>query len=116
MTIEDVLEEIVGEIRDEYDDEEPETRREGSDKFWVAGRVTLEDLSEMTDHRFERDGVTTVGGLVYDALGRVPIAGEQVVIEGFKVVVEQVRKRRVERVYLERLPVEPDDDRAGADA
>ena len=116
VTIEDVLEEIVGEIRDEYDDEEPETRREGAGKFWVAGRVTLEDLSEMTGHRFERDDVTTLGGLVYDLFGRVPVAGEQVVVEGFKLVVEQVRKRRVERVYLERLLAEADDHQRDDDA
>jgi putative hemolysin len=113
VTIEDVLEEIVGEIRDEYDDEEPETRREGNDKFWVTGRLTLEDLSELTGHRFEREDVTTVGGLVYDLFGRVPASGDEMPVEGYRLVVEQVRKRRVERVYLERTAPPAADDAHG---
>ncbi|HVE79743.1 MAG TPA: hemolysin family protein [Gemmatimonadaceae bacterium] len=102
VTIEDILEEIVGEIRDEYDVEEPEVVSEEGRRFWVSGRVTLDELSELVDHDFRREGVTTVGGLMFDVLGRVPRAGESLFIGGFRVVVEQVRRRRVERVYFER--------------
>ena len=105
VTIEDVLEEIVGEIRDEYDvgEREIEEGHEGG-RYWVSGRLSLHELSEVLGHDFEREDVTTVGGLVYEELGRVPRAGEELVIGGFRVVVERVRRRRIERVYFERLP------------
>ncbi len=104
VTIEDVLEEIVGEIRDEYDEEEPPVEQEGDERFWVSGRLNLTDLSDLLGVDFRRDDLTTVGGLLYDAFGRVPRNGESRIIGGFKVVVERVRRRRIERVYFERLP------------
>jgi putative hemolysin len=103
VTIEDILEEIVGEIRDEHDVEEGDVEHEHGRRFWVAGRVTLDDLGELLGHDFDLEGVTTVGGLVYTLLGRVPRAGEELVHDGFRIVVERVRRRRVERVYFERL-------------
>jgi putative hemolysin len=104
VTLEDVLEEIVGEIHDEYDvQEEPEIEREGNDRFWVNGRVTLDDLSATLGARFEHEEVSTVGGLVYAELGRVPRPGEELIIGGFRVVVENVVRRRIHRVYFERL-------------
>jgi CBS domain containing-hemolysin-like protein len=102
VTIEDVLEEIVGEIRDEYDQEEPAIEQEGRERYWVSGRVTLADLSELLGKDLQREDLTTVAGLVYDAFGRVPRAGESKRIDGYKVVVERVRRRRIERVYFER--------------
>jgi putative hemolysin len=102
VTIEDVLEEIVGEIRDEYDVEEPPVEQEGNTRYWVSGRLSLSDLSELLAHDFQRDDLTTVAGLLYDAFGRVPRAGESTAIDGFKVVAERVRRRRIERVFFER--------------
>jgi Mg2+/Co2+ transporter CorC len=54
-------------------------------------------------HSFRRDDVSTVGGLIYEVLGRVPKAGEELFLDGFRVVVEKVVRRRVQRVFLERL-------------
>jgi len=110
VTIEDVLEEIVGEIRDEYDEEEPSIRQEGREHFWVAGQVTLADLSELLGTDFQRQGLTTVAGLVYDAFGRVPRPGETKQLDGFRVVVERVRRRRIERVYFERTVPAPEQE------
>jgi putative hemolysin len=103
VTIEDILEEIVGDIRDEHDIEEEDVEHEHGQRFWVAGRVTLDDLSALVGREFDLEGVTTVGGLIYTLLGRVPRAGEQIEYGGFRIVVEQLRRRRVERVYFERL-------------
>jgi putative hemolysin len=103
VTIEDILEEIVGEIHDEYDDEEPEVEQEEGRRFWVAGRLTLDELSELLGQDFSQHDVATVGGLVYEAFGRVPRPGEAVSIGAYKLVVERVRRRRIERVYFERL-------------
>jgi CBS domain containing-hemolysin-like protein len=111
VTIEDILEEIVGEIRDEYDVETPEIEQEGSTCYWVAGRVSIDELSDRLNADFDVEDVTTVGGLVYTLFGRVPRAGESVTRGGFRIVIERVRKRRIERVYFERLdPVNVGDD------
>ena len=102
VTIEDILEEIVGEIRDEYDDEDPPIEQRDGRRYWVSGRVPVHELAEALNHEFEHDDSTTVGGLIYERLGRVPRAGEQLTVDGFRVVVERVVRRRVERVYFER--------------
>jgi magnesium and cobalt exporter, CNNM family len=111
VTIEDILEEIVGEIRDEYDVEEPEIVQDGSTRYWVAGRVSLDELSDRLSTDFDVEDVATVGGLVYTLFGRVPKAGESVTRAGFRIVIERVRRRRIERVYFERVAkVEPSED------
>ena len=103
ITIEDILEEIVGEIRDEYDVEEPQIQQEGTDRFWISALVPLDDVAERLDVDFGVEDVTTVGGLVYALLNHVPKSGESLVHAGFRIVVERVRRRRIERVYFERL-------------
>jgi CBS domain containing-hemolysin-like protein len=103
ITIEDILEEIVGEIRDEYDIEEPPIEQEGPSRYWVSGSVTLDELSERINVDFGVDDVTTVGGLVYALFGRVPRSGDALIRSGVRIVVERVRRRRIERVYFERL-------------
>jgi putative hemolysin len=103
VTIEDILEEIVGEIRDEYDVEESDIKQWGPARFWVSGRVPVDEISERLDVDFGVEDVTTVGGLVYGLFGRVPKSGESINHSGFRIVVERVRRRRIERVYFERL-------------
>ena len=102
ITIEDVLEEIVGEIRDEYDEDEPRVEVEGDWRFWVSGRLTLDELSELVREDLRHEQVETIAGLVYEVLGRVPKAGEELQVKSFRIVVERVVRRRIERVYLER--------------
>jgi CBS domain containing-hemolysin-like protein len=107
VTIEDILEEIVGEIRDEYDVEEAEIEQDGDDRFWVLGRVSIDELSERLGADKSHDEVSTVGGLVYELFGRVPKNGDAITYGNFRIVVERVRRRRIERVYFERMePVE----------
>jgi len=106
VTIEDILEELVGEIRDEYDDEERLVESEEDVRFWVTGRLTLDDLSAALGYDFARDDVSTVGGLVMELLGRVPRAGESLTVGPFKVIVERVVRRKIERVYLERIAID----------
>lgn len=103
VTLEDVLELIIGDIQDEGDVELPDVEREDGGRLWVAASVTLDALSELTDRDWTRGDVTTVGGLVMEILGRVPKAGESLQLSGYKLVVERVVRRRVERVYLEPL-------------
>ncbi len=112
VTIEDILEEVVGEIDDEHDLEAQRQFESRNDReFWVTGRVTLDELSDTLGVEITSDEVGTVGGLIMERLGRVPRAGEQLMIDGFRVVVEQVRRRQVLRVYFERMiPLVPDAD------
>src|SRR6185436_15292690 len=94
ITLEDILEEIIGEIRDERDvDTAPAIRNEGT-RYWVDGRVTLDELSVALGSTFEHPEVSTVGGLIYSVLGHVPRAGEELTLDGFRVVVEGVERRR----------------------
>lgn len=109
VTLEDVLELIIGDIQDEGDAELPDVEREEGDRYWVAAGVTLDELSELTGQDFRRGDVTTVGGLVMELLGRVPRAGESLVVGGYRLVVERVVRRRIERVYLEPLVTVPEE-------
>ena len=115
VTIEDILEEVVGEIDDEHDVEAERQYESRNDReFWVTGRVTLDELSETLGVDITSDEVGTVGGLIMERLGRVPRAGEQLMIAGFRVVVEQVRRRQVLRVYFERkIPLIRDAESSG---
>lgn len=113
VTLEDVLELIVGDIRDEGDVERPDVERAEGGKLWLASNVTLDALSDLTGEDVRRGDVTTIGGLVMDLLGRVPRAGEELVIGSHRLVVERVVRRRIERVYLEPLvavPASEDDE------
>ncbi|HYT70480.1 MAG TPA: hemolysin family protein [Gemmatimonadales bacterium] len=104
ITLEDILEEIVGEIRDEHDVETPPAIRREGDRYLVDGRASLEELSQALGRTFAHPDVSTVGGLIYSALGRVPRTGEELTLDGFRVVVERVDRRRVTRVCFERQP------------
>jgi CBS domain containing-hemolysin-like protein len=108
VTLEDVLEEVVGDIYGEYDaHDQPPVEQEGDDKFWVKGSFSLADLSSLVGVEIVGEEVSTVGGLVYAELGHVPSPGEELRIDGFRVVVEQVHRRRITRVYFERSSREP---------
>ena len=74
-----------------------------SEKAPAYAGSTVDELSELLGTDFAREDVTTVGGLVYELFGRVPHNGESVVSGGYRIVVERVRRRRIERVYFERL-------------
>jgi CBS domain containing-hemolysin-like protein len=76
-------------------------------RYWVSGLLPLDELSERLDVDFGIEDVTTVGGLVYALFDRVPKSGESLTHAGFKIVVERVHGRRIERVYFARLEPVP---------
>jgi putative hemolysin len=107
VTLEDILEQIVGEIQDEYDTDEVAPIQVVSEDHWrVEGGVALSELESVLGHSFDRDDVSTVGGLVLAEFGRVPRSGESIDVEGYRLVVEHVVRRRVKRIALHRPPVE----------
>ncbi|WP_430333151.1 hemolysin family protein [Rhodococcus sp. ACT016] len=108
VTIEDVIEEIVGEIADEYDtDETPPVEDLGDGTYRVSARLPVEDLGELFDVGIDNDEVETVGGLLGYELGRVPLPGSEVVTAGLRLRGEggaDVRGRvRISTVYVERV-------------
>jgi CBS domain containing-hemolysin-like protein len=107
VTLEDILEQIVGEIQDEYDTDEVAPIQVVSEEQWrVEGGVALSELESALGHGFGRDDVSTVGGLVLAEFGRVPRSGESIDVEGFRLIVEHVVRRRVKRIGVYRAPVE----------
>ena len=103
ITLEDILEQIVGEIQDEYDtDEVAPIQRVSEAHLRVQGGVALAELEAELGHDFGREDVSTVGGLVLAEFGRVPRAGERLNLDNFEVTVEQVLRRRVRRVSVRR--------------
>jgi putative hemolysin len=118
LTIEDLLEEIVGEIQDEYDTEEPMIVRLSEDEARVDGRADVDDLAEIFDIELsleDEDEYDTVGGLVYHRIGGVPSPGDVVEVDGLTLTVESIDGRRVGKVLVvRRRPEEgelrPDED------
>ncbi len=112
VTIEDVLEEIVGEITDEYDVEAPLVDELPDGSLRVSARLHLDELSERLDVELEDDDVDTVGGLLAKHLGRVPIPGAQVWLHGIELTAEsaQGRRNRIGTVLVRRAAAEPDDE------
>jgi CBS domain containing-hemolysin-like protein len=107
VTLEDILEQIVGEIQDEYDtDEVAPIQIVREDQWRVEGGVALSELESALGHSFDRDDVSTVGGLVLAEFGRVPRSGEAIDVEGYRLVVEHVVRRRVKRIAVHRPAVE----------
>jgi putative hemolysin len=102
VTIEDLLEEIVGEIRDEYDVEVDSITDEGNGVFVVSGKVDVDKVADRLDVEIEGEGFETVGGYLLSHLGRVPAVGERFDIDGLNVEVLEAERRRVNKVRLRR--------------
>jgi CBS domain containing-hemolysin-like protein len=98
VTLEDILEEIVGEIRDEYDEEEQMFRKLDENAYLVNGKLDIDDLSDLLGTEIEGEGFETVGGLIYQALGRIPHQGEEVIVEDVRFIVSKVLGKRIVRV------------------
>jgi len=105
ITLEDILEQVVGEIHDEYDVDEVEpVVTVDADTFRVLGGVALTELEALFHQDLGHEDVSTVGGLVLAQLGRVPRAGDEVRVGEVELRVEQVSRRRVRRVLARRVP------------
>ncbi len=102
VTIEDLLEEIVGEIRDEYDVESEPIVDEGNGNFVFGGTVGVDDVSSRLDVEIERQGFATVGGYLLSRFGRVPRVGETLSVDGLWVEILEAESRRVQRVRMRR--------------
>ncbi len=107
VTLEDIVEEILGEIQDEYDDAEESPYEElSTNEFIFLGRVDLDDFNEIVHAELPKEDADTLGGYIYSRLGRVPTAGESVEVDNMQLTVEQVIGRRIRKVRVLGLQAE----------
>ena len=103
VTLEDIIEEIFGEIQDEYDEEELPYRRLENGDYVFQGRIDLDDFNEIMDCDLPNDEADTLGGYIYTRLGQIPIAGESLTQDDLTLTVELVSKRRIRKVRAQRI-------------
>jgi putative hemolysin len=104
VTVEDLVEELVGEIRDEYDVEAEPVVAEGDDTFVFSAKVDIDELTERLGVDIEREGFETIGGYLMSRLGRVPAPGEHLAFDGLVIDVLEAERRRVLKVRIRREP------------
>ena len=102
VTVEDLLEEIVGEIRDEYDVESDTVVEESDGSFVFSGKVSIDEVRERLEVEIEREGFETLGGYLLSYLGRMPYVGETFEVDDLAVQVLEVERRRITKVRVRR--------------
>jgi putative hemolysin len=112
VTLEDLLEEIVGEITDEYDSEEPQVEPAGDGRYRVNARLPVDELNEILEVELPDEEWDTVGGLMMAVLGHLPHQGERVDFEGLRFTAERVQGRRIAKVLVERVDPSPATERS----
>ena len=110
VTMEDLLEEIVGEITDEYDVEEPTVERLPNGSLRAPGRTPIDEVNELLDVELPEDEWDTVGGLVFNTLGHVPVEGECVTVEELEFCAERIQGPRIVSVIITRLTAREERD------
>ena len=103
ITIEDLLEEIVGEIQDEFDIVESLSEMLSEDEAMMDARISLDEVNEVFDSRLEGDGFDTLGGLLYHQLGRIPSPGDEAQVDGLSIRVISTLGRRIKKVRVARM-------------
>ena len=101
VTMEDLLEEIVGEILDEYDEPPEHPEREGTDLVIVPGNTDISELNERYGLNVSDEDYTTIGGFVFGALGRLPVVGDRVTAGGAVFTVREMDGRRIESLAVD---------------
>lgn len=111
ITLEDLLEEIVGQIRDEYDQDESEQIKETKDGFLIEAKMKLEDINDALHTKFESEDYDSIGGLVLDQLDRIPEDGEEVLLlDGTKLKVKGIKNNRIDKVLVTLTPSEESEE------
>lgn len=104
VTLEDIVEEIIGEVRDEYDQsEELLYTNVGPQEYIFQGKIALNDFNELMGTHLNTDEADTLAGYIYGEIGRVPVGGEKITVENIELTVEQVLGQRIRKVRARRL-------------
>jgi magnesium and cobalt exporter, CNNM family len=112
FTLEDIIEEIVGEIRDEFDQEEPAVRKLPDGSYSIDGRIPIGVVNEALGSEFESEDFDTIGGLVLGHLGRAPEGGDEIRLNGYLLCVDEVDGPRVAQVIAREAPEEAPENNA----
>ena len=116
VTMEDIIEEVMGEIDDEYDEEEPEIKQIRSDTWELEGSMDLDDIDEELGLGLESESSETIGGFLIDILGEIPDEddlGQPIEFENYIFTIQSVKDRRIEKVTMKVLPKEDPDSKEG---
>ncbi|MBB3664792.1 MULTISPECIES: hemolysin family protein [Prauserella salsuginis group] len=106
VTLEDVVEEIIGDVRDEHDDrEEPASQQIGADSWAVSGQLRGDEVADITGFAMPDGDYETIAGLILERLGRIPDAGDAVDIDGWRLTVTEMDRHRIAEVRVERREV-----------
>ena len=107
ITLEDIIEEILGEIRDEYDKEESPITKVGDNNYIVLGKLAMDELNELLNTTFnENSNYETVGGMILNYAGQIPKEGYSFQIDGYKFIVKEIQNKRIKKVQVEKLKAE----------
>jgi len=107
VSLDNVLEELVGDIQDEFDADLQEYKKISDDEFIIEGALGLYEVNDLIGLELESSDVSTIGGYVTHLLGHLPRTGEQVRIDGYEVIVTKADGRRVDQLHFKKLPAEP---------
>lgn len=102
ITVEDIIEEIVGEIDDEYDQKSAVIENLGNNVFMVDARMNIEDVNAYFDINLPVDECETIGGFVYGLLGRIPAQGEEVNLDDLSIIVEKIHRRMIKKLKIKK--------------
>lgn len=108
VTMEDIIEEIVGDIDDEYDEEETEFQKISDDTYMIDGSMDLDDLDEELGVDLESENSETLGGFIIDILGEIPDEndiGNEIIFENYIFKIDSIKDRRIEKITMKILPV-----------
>ncbi len=117
VTMEDIIEEVMGDIDDEYDEDEPEIQKISEDTYVVDGSMDLDDIDDELDLDLESENSETIGGFILDILGEIPSEGDVgkvVEYENYRFTIDSVRERRIEQITMQILPPPVDEDEEDA--
>ncbi|WP_020673593.1 hemolysin family protein [Amycolatopsis nigrescens] len=104
VTLEDVVEEIIGDVRDEHDDREaPASQQLGADSWLVSGQLRADEIVEVTGFRMPEGDYETIAGLILDRLGKIPSPGDRIDVDGWRLTVTTMDRLRVAEVRVHRL-------------
>jgi CBS domain containing-hemolysin-like protein len=116
VTLEDIFEEIVGEIQDEYDQsEEAPYVQAGDGEYVFQGKVDLRDFNEVMDSQLPTEETETLGGFIYEQVGRVPTSGETLQVGDIHLTIEQVTGRRIRKVRARKAPEAAQEEKQDGD-
>lgn len=110
ITLENVLEELVGPIQDEFDRETPEVIKLNEGEYAVDARVTTNDVEQLINVELSPKDILSIGAFLLEQLGHIPVNGENVTVNGVEFTVEQVTDRVIDRIRVRKLPPPPEED------